>query len=222
MRRPVVLLCMLDLHRHRDPDLLSAIINNWGTLAKLRPLLLPVIVSSLATWTPRQLEGCPASSVKSVEKVIRILLIHISRCVRSSHVLSISNACARGPNAAQFAIQIPDALQQQATRMEQAAQDERIRREAAAAEATLKRSMPSTDDEKVDAKRIKLEHPTDNTTSTPPVPDVSLTEFLKNFDFSALPVGLVADLVIANLQMLPESSLTVAIEVRACHRFWLL
>jgi symplekin len=56
-----------------------------------------------------------------------------------------------------------------------------------------------------DGKRLKLEHPC--SISDP------LADFLANFDFSALPVGLVADLVIANLQLLPEQSLNNAIEV---------
>lgn len=97
--------------------------------------------------------------------------------------------------------------------MEQAVQDERIRRDAAAAEAARKRSMPSTEMEHhPDAKRIKLEHPVDISGSGTDGADV-LAEFIRNFDFSVLPVGLVADLVIANLQILSEPSLTSAIEV---------
>ena len=67
---------------YRNVDLLSAIINSWGSLTKLRPLLLPLIVSTLATWTPRQFEGFPASNIKSIEKCVRIMLIHISRYVQ--------------------------------------------------------------------------------------------------------------------------------------------
>lgn len=96
--------------------------------------------------------------------------------------------------------------------MEQAAHDERMRREAAAVEASLKRSKPSTDSEQADAKRIKLEHSNDNSRPSSNGSE-ALGEFLRNFDFSALPVGLVADIVIANLQMLSETSLTSAIEV---------
>jgi symplekin len=66
----------------RNANILSAIVNSWSNLAKVRPALVPVIITALGTWNPRHLEGMPASSVKSVEKVIRILLVHISRYVK--------------------------------------------------------------------------------------------------------------------------------------------
>ena len=96
--------------------------------------------------------------------------------------------------------------------MEQAVQDERIRRDTAAAEAVRKRSMPSTEVEHADAKRIKLDHTSDISVAGTNGTD-ALAEFIRSFDFSVLPVGLVADLVIANLQVLSESSLASAIEV---------
>ncbi|KAF8518981.1 Symplekin tight junction protein C terminal-domain-containing protein [Hysterangium stoloniferum] len=176
----------------RNVNILSAIVNSWSSLAKLRPALVPVIITALGTWHPRHLEGLPASSVKSVEKVIRILLIHISR----------------GPNGAGHAHQIQEALQKQVVRMEQAVHDEKNRREAAASETNRKRQLSNTDigqgQGQADVKRVKLEHPSN--TSDP------LADFLANFDFSALPVGLVADLVIANLQLLSEQVLNSAIE----------
>lgn len=94
--------------------------------------------------------------------------------------------------------------------MEQAVHEERMRKEAVATEESRKRALPAADTTvQVDAKRVKLEH-------TPAVvesPDV-LAAFLANFDFSTLPVGLVADLVVANLQMISEQALHAAIEVR--------
>jgi symplekin len=204
---------MFNQSPRRNVDTLSAIINSWGSLTKVRPLLLPLIISTLSTWTPRQLEGFPASSIKSIEKSVRIMLIHISRYVHMQPHTAPKlkpSSVFRGPNGAQYTMQIQDALQQQAARMEQAAHDERMRREA---EATLKRSKPSTDSEQADTKRIKLEHPNDVSGSSSNGSD-PLAEFLRNFDFSALPVGLVADIVIANLQILSEASLTSAIEVK--------
>ena len=102
--------------------------------------------------------------------------------------------------------------------MEQAVQDERIRRDAAATDANRKHTIPSAEVEQVDAKRPKLNHPEESSASST-VRAEGLAGFLASFDFSALPVGLVADLVIANLQLLPEQSLTSAIEVRHCE-FW--
>lgn len=62
-----------------DPDIIVAVVNSWASLVKARPALTEVLVSTLAQWTPSKLEGQPAFSIKSVEKTIRILLIHISR-----------------------------------------------------------------------------------------------------------------------------------------------
>lgn len=63
----------------REIDLLSALLNSWVNLVKLRPATLPMVISTLRSWTPTALGGLSASSVKSIEKSIRILLVHISR-----------------------------------------------------------------------------------------------------------------------------------------------
>lgn len=54
-------------------------LNSWATLTKLRPATIPLVVTALKQWQPNALAGLPASSIKSVEKAVRILLIHISR-----------------------------------------------------------------------------------------------------------------------------------------------
>ena len=66
---------------YRDLDLLSAMLNSWATLVKQRPSTLPYVITALRAWTPTALTGLPASGVKSVEKAVRILLAHLSRCV---------------------------------------------------------------------------------------------------------------------------------------------
>lgn len=65
----------------RSPDIVSAIINSWVTLAKQRPSQTHIVISALASWTPAALIGSSYSTIKSVEKAIRILLVHISRQV---------------------------------------------------------------------------------------------------------------------------------------------
>jgi symplekin len=60
-------------------DLLTAMLNSWAPLAKLRPALTQLVVQSLADWTPGALAGLPFNAVKSVEKAVRILLVHLSR-----------------------------------------------------------------------------------------------------------------------------------------------
>lgn len=64
----------------RNPDLISAILNSWSGLVKLRPGFVQIVVSSLTLWTPAPLLGLPFAAIKSVEKSVRILLTHISRC----------------------------------------------------------------------------------------------------------------------------------------------
>ena len=60
-------------------DLLSATLNSMGNLVKLRPAFASWIVLTLSNWTPASLAGLPASSIRSVEKAVRILLYNISR-----------------------------------------------------------------------------------------------------------------------------------------------
>ena len=40
------------------------------------------LIATLRTWIPTTLNGNSALSIKSVEKAVRILLVHISRYVR--------------------------------------------------------------------------------------------------------------------------------------------
>lgn len=65
--------------------MVSAVINSWSSLAKQRPSQTHLIVSALSSWTPNALSGLPASSIKSVEKGVRILLVHLSRRVPYKH-----------------------------------------------------------------------------------------------------------------------------------------
>ena len=60
-------------------DLLSATLNSMGNLVKLRPAFANWIVLTLSNWTPASLAGLPASSIRSVEKAVRILLSNILR-----------------------------------------------------------------------------------------------------------------------------------------------
>ncbi|KAH9995475.1 Symplekin tight junction protein C terminal-domain-containing protein [Russula vinacea] len=53
-----------DLYTKQNPDLISAILNSWSSLVKMRPGFVQIVVSSLTL---------------SVEKSVRILLTHISR-----------------------------------------------------------------------------------------------------------------------------------------------
>ncbi|THH18059.1 hypothetical protein EW146_g2859 [Bondarzewia mesenterica] len=166
------------LYTNQNPDILSAVLNSWANFIKLRPNLVQIVVSTLVSWTPAALAPLPYSSIKSVERSVRILLMHISR----------------SPNGAPFQSQITEALSAQASRMERAAADEKARR------AALKRppSAP-TEETKVDVKRQKLEQaPPSVAAPAPP------TSILSEFDFTSLPAQLITELIIANLHAFDE------------------
>ncbi|KIJ65684.1 hypothetical protein HYDPIDRAFT_131045 [Hydnomerulius pinastri MD-312] len=176
------------LYTSQNTDILTAVLNSWSSLVKQRPPLVQLVVSSLASWTPAALVGLPASSIKSVEKNIRILLIHISR----------------GPHGSSFGAQINEALSQQAARMERASAEEKARKAAVAAtasEATKKRPPPSglSAEQPADPKRLKVEVDRNAAANS--------AAFLAAFDFTTLPIALVTDLIVANLQAFTEPAL---------------
>ncbi|GLB41805.1 putative symplekin tight junction protein C terminal [Lyophyllum shimeji] len=178
------------LYTSQSVDLLSALLNSWSTLTKLRPAMVPLVIGHLKQWTPSALTGLPASSVKSAEKALRILLIHISRV----------------PANAQYVPLINEALTRQAVRMDAAAIEEKKRKTAAIESRKRPLSVPT---EPVDAKRPKLE----SETTTTPVPSAPVTatsanlSFLASFDFTSLPATLITELIVANLEAFTESTL---------------
>ena len=59
--------------------MMAAVVNSLGLLAKQRPNLAHIIISALAGWNPGAIYHFPATQVRSVEKAVRILLLHFSR-----------------------------------------------------------------------------------------------------------------------------------------------
>ncbi|KAH9479566.1 Symplekin [Psilocybe cubensis] len=172
------------LFSSHDVDLLSALLNSWANLIKQRPATLPLVVTTLRSWTPAALVGLSASSVRSVEKAVRILLTHISRL----------------PNSAPFVPQINEAISQQTIRMEKAAAEEKKRR-ALAAES---RKRPSSNvNEPLENKRIKLESEAANSSSA---------ALLAAFDFTSLPAPLITNLIVANLEAFTEPQLIAMVD----------
>ncbi|KIL69469.1 hypothetical protein M378DRAFT_99051 [Amanita muscaria Koide BX008] len=176
------------LYSSQNSDIVSALLNSWSTLVKLRSVTVPLVVTALRQWTPAALNGLPASSVKSVEKAVRILLVHISRI----------------PGNSQYIGQINEALAQQAARMEQAAVEEKQRKVAAltAVAESRKRSSSITNELPVNVKRPKLEVEATSTTAA----------FLASFDFTTLPATLITDLIVANLEVFSEPALVNLVE----------
>jgi len=191
----------------RNPDLISAILNSWSNLVKLRPGFVQIVVSSLTLWTPAPILGLPFISIRSVEKSVRILLTHISRCAHLSNPFTstiVDASCSVSSQVgANFAREINDALTKQTQRMEQAAAEERARK-AMATQAqvdTRKRPPSNAAPDEEDAKRQK----------TQADPNAGATALLAAFDFTTLPVVLIAELIVANLQAFSEDSLQTRI-----------
>ncbi|KAL0576456.1 hypothetical protein V5O48_005531 [Marasmius crinis-equi] len=173
------------LYSSDNPDILSALLNSWANLVKMRPSLLTYVVGPLKEWTPRVLieREVSASGIKSVEKAVRILLNHISRL----------------PNSGPYSSQISEAMAQQAVRMEAAAVEEKKRKAAIAAGLDPRKRTSEVD--RPDVKRVKLESDTPSTSS-------NNAAFLSGFDFTTLPSTLITDLIVANLDAFSESALT--------------
>ncbi|PPQ65473.1 LOW QUALITY PROTEIN: hypothetical protein CVT26_000113 [Gymnopilus dilepis] len=171
------------LYTSQDVDLLTALLNSWVNLVKQRPSTFPYVVTTLRSWTPAALASLPYSSVKSVEKAVRILLMHMLRL----------------PTGTPFQGQINEILSQQGLRM--AAEEKR--RRALAAESRKRPS--STVAEPADNKRIKLE-------SEAPAPMTATSAaFLANFDFTSLPAPLITNLIVANLEAFTEAQLVALV-----------
>ncbi|KAH7335182.1 Symplekin tight junction protein C terminal-domain-containing protein [Rhizoctonia solani] len=173
------------LYTSSNMDILSALINTLAALFKLRPPLSGIIIQAVLTWTPNAMHSQSPMSVRSVEKSIKILLHHIYK----------------SPQGAPYTRQIGDAIQAQTARMEAATQEARRKRalEAEANEA---------------AKRTKLETLAVPTPPNVPTPVEPSTSTFANFDFSTLPLPLVVDILIANLNVLSDERLANAIAAR--------
>ena len=92
--------------------------------------------------------------------------------------------------------------------MERASAEEKARKAAVAAtaaEAIKKRPLPTgpPDDQPTDAKRLKVE--VDNAAA-------NSAAFLASFDFTTLPIALVTDLIVANLQAFTEPALASLVQ----------
>ncbi|KAJ7155526.1 Symplekin tight junction protein C terminal-domain-containing protein [Mycena crocata] len=174
------------LYQNQNTDLLTAMLNSWATLTKFRPAVVPTVIGALRGWTPEAsaINGLPASSIKSVEKAIRILLVHISRVPGNTH----------------YVPQIQEILAQQGIRMDKASADEKRRKAllASGGSDTRKRPAPASAERASEPKRAKLEPEASTTTSA---------SFLATFDFKTLPAALITDLIVANIEAFSENAL---------------
>ncbi|KAJ7890667.1 Symplekin tight junction protein C terminal-domain-containing protein [Mycena olivaceomarginata] len=103
------------LYTSQNTDLITAMLNSWANLTKLRPAVVPAILAAV--------RAC----IKSVEKAVRILLHHISRV----------------PGNAHYAPQIQEFMARQAIRMDEAAAEEKKRKALLASGIADSRKRPS-------------------------------------------------------------------------------
>ncbi|KAJ6493673.1 Symplekin tight junction protein C terminal-domain-containing protein [Mycena vitilis] len=173
------------LYTSQNTDLITAMLNSWANLTKLRPAVVPTVLTALRGWQPETsaLNGLPASSIKSVEKAVRILLVHLSRV----------------PGNAQYVPQIQDILARQGIRMDEASAEEKKRKALLASGGSESRKRPASAsaERPSDPKRAKLEPETSTTSAA----------FLASFDFTSLPAPLITDLIVANIEAFSETAL---------------
>lgn len=215
---------MLLMELHSIPDIVSSIINSMSLLIKVRPTLSSRLFNALTSWAPSTMTSSNATQVRSVEKTLRLALVHL---LRSGHGNS-------------YAQQVNDCLQRQDQRMRLAHEAEHRRREE---EAPLKRARvvdelsTAGEGDFIQAKRRKLEGTANASTPTPPpgiLPPAERQELqtqmalirqafanaaatavpqgIRDYDVTQISAVTVLELVIANLQVMTEDSLRMAID----------
>lgn len=188
-------------------DIISCIINSFSILVKARPSLGNVIIGALTNWAPNSISFLNSTQIRSVEKTLRLALIHL---LRSGQV-----------NA--FAAQINDCLHRQEQRMRLAAEADRRKKEE---EASLKRQRISDEaygggygtPDYAATKRIRLQESAGigATGTPPPSSSAAVTQSgLADFDIKMLKPELVLELIIANLQVMTPERVQAAVEVSA-------
>lgn len=86
------------LYSSSDPAILHPLINTLPAIAKMRPTLAPLVVHSLASWTPSALAaaGRSAMEIRAVDKTVRIAISHLLRHPPlSAHVAQLNDALVR-------------------------------------------------------------------------------------------------------------------------------
>lgn len=200
--------CGKQIYTSSTPDVMSAIINVYTGLIKARPALSSSIFTSMVNWDPSTLASastCTPLQIRSVEKTFRIALAHL---LRAGHATAFT-----GP--------ITEFLHKQNTRMLVAAEEARQKKDE---EATRKRERITDElsaNVEPEGKKRKLDATssaaaTRNFASASARANVGDTapNPLASFDVTTLPVTLVTELIIANLQVVTEATLAGAISVR--------
>ncbi|KZV71528.1 hypothetical protein PENSPDRAFT_751633 [Peniophora sp. CONT] len=103
------------LYTSSNADIVTSLINSWAPLVRLRPTHIQLVVTSLTSWRPNAFTGQSFTTIKSVEKSVRIFLVHISHL---------------GSAVAPFNPEIRQAIAEIDGRIEKGAMEEKARRAA--------------------------------------------------------------------------------------------
>ncbi|KAH9461781.1 hypothetical protein MJO29_003508 [Puccinia striiformis f. sp. tritici] len=186
------------MFQSKIPELVAAVVISLGSLVRIRPSLSPIIMAALATYNPSTSplvsKTISVLQLKGIEKTLRITLSHLDR----------------NTPASAYTQQIREALVNQTKRIEELNEKERERKRHRREE-----EMGAKKRARVDQRPTDI-HETNPTPPPPPAPaqvhpTMISTNQLPGFDVTSLPVEMVAELVIANLQVLTDQALNHAI-----------
>lgn len=180
---------LLSFRNARQIDLVTAIVQSFGALAKLRPDLVPFVYGVYLSWDPAQLGTETAMAIRSIYKIMRITLIHFNK----TH----PHGRHRG--------EVDDAIR----KLDFKSQETMVRME----ESRRKRALSVSADEQVptgDLKRLKVSH--DN--ATPALRPFRAVDpaILRNFDFSTVPSRILAQIVIESLKLIEDEQFDAAVQ----------
>ncbi|KAG0140155.1 hypothetical protein CROQUDRAFT_665580 [Cronartium quercuum f. sp. fusiforme G11] len=180
------------LFQTKSPDIASAIIVSTGTLVRHRPILSPLIISTLSSYTP---PSCSLAALKGVEKTLRITLSHLDR--------SIPTPAIREALVAQVK-RLEDINEKEKDRKRQRKEEEMV------AKKRLKANITPTNDTNIKDESIPSHASLINHQNQNQVQNQTVDQ-LPGFDVTTLPVELVVELVIANLLVLTDHALHEAL-----------
>lgn len=216
-------------------DLVIASMNSMSTLAKLRPSLSPIVLEALVSWKPLALTSLSFALVKNVEKTLRIIYLHF-------HPNRNSLAGGYGPQILEVLSEQKARMEAAAREEEARKEEEaRARRERVDEEAEMSRkkvrftgleaepdSSSSTPLRLNDGAAEAMAAATAAVATPTGLSDEGAIESanafrratqvgnqpnpLASFDVTTLPLHLVVELIIANLQAKTDAELQSAIE----------
>ncbi|KAL8280944.1 hypothetical protein RQP46_006623 [Phenoliferia psychrophenolica] len=192
------------------PDVVSALATSLTSLVKARPAFTQLVVTALTNWSPGALASLPNHQVRSVEKAVRVSVVHLHKNTPPALFEPYNQP-------------VTEFLQRQSHRMDLAATEAKQQRER-------KRQL-LTDDITESVKRRRIEDPTPVASSSSSTAAVAATademaagaafesiadanntpHAFRSIDVTSLPLQTVVELLVATLQGQSDTSLAARI-----------